>query len=157
MRRKDREVPTHAKILNILRRSNTIHVGMYGEKFPYIVPVSFGMEVVDDKPVVYFHCAKQGLKTEYISKNKNVCVEADTFLKVQKTEHGITTRYESIIGFGRCEEVESQEGILKGLKLILQHYGYGDYRLDGCKGIENVKMYRITLEKITGKSNPVKN
>ena len=157
MRRKDREVLDNAEIMNILRRSNTIRVGMCGEKFPYIVPVSFGMEVIDDKPIVYFHGAKQGLKTEYLSQNKNVCVEADRFLKVQKTEHGITTRYESIIGFGRCEEVESQEGILKGLKLILQHYGYDDYPLDRCKGIENVKMYRITLEKITGKSNPVEN
>ncbi len=155
MRRKDREVLSQEEILQILQRSDTIRVAMQGDEFPYIVPLSFGMEIVDNKPVLYFHCAKQGLKTEYLTKNSNVCVEADTFFRVQRTAHGITTRYESVIGFGRCEEVQTREEIVKGLRLLLQHYDTVDYPLDRCKGIENVKMYRIKLENITGKANPV--
>ena len=155
MRRKDREVLDNEEILNILIRSNTIHVAMYGDKFPYVVPVSFGMEESDGKPVIYFHCAKEGLKTEYLKKNADVCVEADTFFRVQKTEHGITTRYESVIGFGKCEEVTSEEEIIKGLKLILEHYDNENYDVEICKGVSNLKMYRITLEEITGKANPV--
>lgn len=155
MRRKDREIISNDEILNILQRSNTIRIAMYGDKYPYVVPVSFGMEILNEKPVLYFHCAKQGLKTEYIEKNPNVCVEADTFFKVQKTEHGITTRYESVIGFGKCEEVKTQAEIIKGLQLILEHYGQTDYPLNRCKGIVNVKIYKIELEEFTGKANPV--
>lgn len=155
MRRKDREVLDSAKIIDILRRSNTIRVGMYGGEYPYIVPVSFGMEITDGNPVIYFHCAKQGLKTELLAKNANICVEADTFWGVQKTDHGITTRYESIIGFGKCEEVESQVEITRGLTLLLNHYRCDNYPLDRCKEMKNIKLYRITLKKITGKENPV--
>jgi hypothetical protein len=35
---------------------------MQGENHPYVVPVSFGLEVVDEMPVVYFRCAKQAEK-----------------------------------------------------------------------------------------------
>ncbi len=155
MRRKDREITSTEEIINILQRSNTIRIAMNGDKYPYVVPVSFGMEVADEKPILYFHCAKQGLKTEYIEKNPNVCVEADTFFMVQKTEHGITTRYESVIGFGTCEEVKAQEEIIKGLQLILAHYDQTDYPLERCKGTANVKMYKIMLEEFSGKVNPV--
>ena len=155
MRRKDREVIDNTEILSILKKSNTIRIGMYDDEFPYIVPVSFGFEIIDQKPVVYFHSATQGMKIELLARNPNVCVEADNFFKVQKTTHGITARYESIIGFGKCEEVYNKEEIIKGLRLILEHYEYGDYPLERCGEIINVKIYRIMLDKITGKLNPV--
>lgn len=59
MRRKDREVQDRQEIFDILRRCDTVRIGIQGEKYPYVVPVSFGMEVVNDQAVVYFHCAQK--------------------------------------------------------------------------------------------------
>lgn len=111
------------------------------------------MEVVDDKPGVYFHCAKQGMKLDLQRENPKVCLEGDHFLGVQRMAHGITTRYRSVIGFGTCEFVEDEEEVVKGLELILEHYGHTEYPLDRCKGMKNLYIGKIVLDSITGKQN----
>ncbi|AYR28057.1 pyridoxamine 5'-phosphate oxidase family protein [Akkermansia muciniphila] len=153
MRRKDREVRDNEEILGILYRCDTVRIAMLGEKYPYIVPVSFGMEVMNDKVIIYFHCAQQGLKVNLLKKNPNVYVEGDIFIKVEKTGHGITARYESIIGFGKCYFVSDEDEIAHGLKLMTEHYGYFDYPLDRCAGVHHLLIGKILLEEITGKRN----
>ena len=153
MRRKDREVQNHQEIWDILHRCDTIRIAIQGETHPYIVPVSFGMEIVDDKAVIYFHCAQQGLKVDLLRKNPNICVEADIFIKAEKTEHGITARYESVIGFGKCCFVSDANEIAHGLKLLTAHYGYFDYPSDKCAGLPHLLIGKILLDEITGKRN----
>ena len=153
MRRKDREIQNSVEIFDVLNRCNTIRIGMQGDKFPYVVPVSFGMEIVNNKAVIYFHCAKQGLKVDLLRANPSVCVEGDIFIRVKKTEHGITARYESVIGFGECQLITDTDEIKHGLKVLLDHYGYHDYPLDRCMGINHVLIGKIVLDEITGKRN----
>lgn len=153
MRRKDREVKEEKEVIEILRSCDSVRIAMHGAEYPYVVPVSFGMEVVDDKPVVYFHCAKQGMKLDLLRENPKVCLEGDHFLGIQRMAHGITTRYRSVIGFGTCEFVEDEEEVVKGLELILEHYGHTEYPLDRCKGMKNLYIGKIVLDSITGKQN----
>jgi nitroimidazol reductase NimA-like FMN-containing flavoprotein (pyridoxamine 5'-phosphate oxidase superfamily) len=46
MRRTDREVLEFADIVDILRRSDTIRLGLNGDPYPYVVPLTFGFEVI---------------------------------------------------------------------------------------------------------------
>ena len=55
MRRKDRVVLDNNEIFDTLIRCDTVRVGFHEEKYPYIVPVSFGAEMTAGKPVIYFH------------------------------------------------------------------------------------------------------
>ena len=64
MRRKDQEVESLDEFFDILSRCNAVRVGFRGEEYPYVVPLSFATELVDGKIVVYFHCARQGIKLE---------------------------------------------------------------------------------------------
>ncbi|MCD8375470.1 MAG: pyridoxamine 5'-phosphate oxidase family protein [Oscillospiraceae bacterium] len=153
MNRTEREVTSREEILDILSRCPVIRLGFQGEPYPYVVPVCFGMEVVGELPVLYFHCARRGLKLELLRANSHVCVEGDIFIKTEPISHGITARYESVIGFGTCELLEEPEEILKGLRLLNQKYGYNDYPLDRCRGLEAVQAAKITVEAITGKRN----
>ncbi len=93
---------------------------------PYIVPVSFGMEVAGGLPVVCFHCGKAGRK-EVLRNYPEVCVDADIFYGYEQVKLGIDTRYESVIGFGTCTLVEDDERI-HGLELLCEHCGYGGIR-----------------------------
>ena len=102
---------------------------------------------------VHFHCAQQSLKVNLLRKNPNVCVEGDIFIKVEKTGHGITARYESISGFGKCNLVSDTDEIVHGLKLMTEHYGYFDYTLDRCAGLQHLLIGKIHLEEVTGKKN----
>ena len=153
MRRKDREVTDPKEIFDILNRCDTVRIAMQGEKYPYAVPVSFGAEMQDGKPVIYFHCARQGLKVDLLKENPTVCVEGDIFLKIEPTDHGITTRYESVIGFGECRFLTDPEEILHGLKVLTEHYGFFDYPLESCRSLQYVFVGKIVLDEITGKRN----
>lgn len=153
MRRKDREVQDKREIFDILRRCDTLRIAMQGEKYPYVVPVSFGFEVAEGRVVLYFHCAQQGLKLERLKESPYVCVEGDRFIRAEKTAQGITARYESVIGFGKCCFVDETEEILHGLGLLMEHYGYSDYAVEQCAGLSKLLVGKIVLEEITGKKN----
>lgn len=153
MRRNDRQVQNRSEIFDILNRCDTIRIGMQGSQFPYVVPVSFGMEIVNDKAVIYFHCAQHGLKVDLLSASPSVCVEGDIFIQIEKTAHGITTRYESVIGFGECHLLTDLDEIKHGLKVLLDHYGYYEYPLDRCMGTSHLLIGKIVLNEITGKRN----
>ena len=153
MRRKDREILDIHEIFEILIRCSTLRIGIQGKEYPYIVPVSFGAEMDNSRPVVYFHCAKQGLKLDLLKENAHVCVEGDIYIKTETTDHGITTRYESVIGFGTCKIISSKDEVLHGLRLLTEHYGYYGYPLERCRGVENLVVGKILLDEITGKRN----
>ena len=153
MRNKKREVTDVKEIFDILSRCDTVRIGIQGESFPYIVPITPAVEMAEGKAVVYFHCAKEGMKIDLLRANPNVCVEGDIFIKTEKTAHGITTRYESVIGFGRCEFSEDEAEIIKALRLLVEQYGYPDFPLESCKSLSHVLGGKIVLDEITGKRN----
>ena len=154
MRRKDREVTEQREIVSILERCRTIRIGMNGSEYPYVVPVSFGMDVSGESPILYFHCARQGQKAEQLGEERAVFVEADTFFKVQRTAAGgITARYESVMAKGICRRGREPDEIMRGLRLLLAHYGESDYPLESCRGTQHIDVYRIELTEMTGKQN----
>lgn len=150
MRRKDREVTDIAEIAGILARCDVIRLGLTGDCGPYVVPLSFGFEVTESKITVYFHGAAEGLKHELLAVDNRVCVEADIFTGYAQSQYGITAGYESVIGFGRAEIVDGDEA-QHGLRLLLEHCGFVGYPLEKCAAFTRV--YKITLDSVTGKRN----
>jgi len=153
MRRKEREIADFKEIVDVLERCDTIRLGICDGDTPYVVPVSFGVLVDGNSVTIYFHGAKAGYKAELLKINPKVCFEADIFYKTEKTETGITTRYESVIGTGIAELVSDDGEKILGLETILNHYGYHDYPVEQCKGMDMTAVHKITVEKLTGKRN----
>lgn len=153
MRCKDREVENREECYEILKRCDTVKIAMQGNIYPYVVPVSFGTEVVEGKVVIYFHCAQKGTKLDLLKANPHVCVEGEIFIQIEKTEHGITACYESVIGFGKCSFVSDHEEIIHGMKLLTEHYGYQEYPLEYCAGLKHLLVGKIVLDEISGKKN----
>ena len=149
MRRKDREVTEFSEITDILRRADTIRLGLHDEPYPYIVPLSFGFEAEGGVITLYFHGAKEGLKHDLIGKNGHVCVEADIFHRYYEHAGSITTEYESFIGFGRIELAVGEDAE-KGIDLLLDHCGFSEYQYDH-KALDVTAVYKITLSSFTGK------
>lgn len=153
MRRAEREITDKQEIFDVLRRCDTLRIAMQDEAAPYIVPVSFGLEIVDGQAVVYFHCAQAGRKLDLMRAHPRVCVEGDVYLGIERTALGITTRYESVIGTGVCRFLSAPDDILHGLKLLTEHYGYFDYPLECCARLAHLLVGRIALDEISGKRN----
>lgn len=148
MNRNDRAITDLAQCVQLLQRCDTLRLGLWDGTRPYVVPVSFGLEVINGQITLYFHGANRGKKIDCLTQYPNLCVEADLFYKVEP----ITTRYESVIGFGAATALEGEEK-RHGLQVILSRYGYQDYPLEHCSALSYTAVYKITLDSLTGKRN----
>ena len=156
MRRGEREVTDKNEIFEILSSCQVVRVAFFDDKYPYIIPLSFGAEMKGETVAVYFHCANEGKKVKLIEKNNRVCVEADVFDGYCGEGMQITTLYKSVIGFGKAQKCDDDEKV-KGLRLLMEHCGYSptDEMLKTCASFEKVAIYKITLDSVTGKKNPI--
>ncbi len=149
MRKADREIKDFNEVVDVLERCDTIRIGIFGEEYPYVVPLSFGYEVIDNKIILYVHGAKEGKKHDLIGRNSKVCIEADICHRFTDTGHSVTCEYESIIGYGEAVKVFDQEAI-KGLELLVAHCGFDGYPINE-EALKVMTIYQITLEYVTGK------
>ena len=163
MRRRDREITDFDEILDVLRRADTIRLGLNGEPYPYVVPLSFGFEAQPQRNAhedaasgrvsIFVHGAADGRKHELIARDNRVCVEAGIFHRYVKYGEGegssITTEYESVIGYGYAEAVTGGEAA-RGMTLLLEHCGYPGFEYD-MPAPEAMRMYKINLTRVTGK------
>jgi len=149
MRRTDREITNRKEIVDVLNRSDTIRLGIHGDPYPYVVPLSFGWEDTGNEIHIYFHGANEGFKHALLEHNNHVCVEADIFHKYITTDVSLSAEYESVIGFGTAEIVEGDEAA-KAMALVCDHCGYPGFVCETIP-LETMKIYRITLSSITGK------
>ena len=67
MRRSDREVREDGQIVEIMNRCPVLHLGLRGEKAPYLLPVNFGME--PDGMTLYIHGAMTGTKYDLLARD----------------------------------------------------------------------------------------
>lgn len=149
LRRKDRalNVDDISRILENSEFGIFATVGCDG--YPYGAPVSF----VYHNNSVYFHCAMNtGHKLENIKNNDKVC-----FTVVGKTEvlaEKFSTKYESVVLFGRAAEIfdEEKENALQ--QLVMKYSP--DFLEKGKKYIEDenhlTSVIKIEIEHITGKA-----
>lgn len=49
-----------------------MHLGMFDENYPYVVPLHYGYEMKDGKLTFYVHGAKEGHKLDCLRKNDHV-------------------------------------------------------------------------------------
>ncbi|MDR0916408.1 MAG: pyridoxamine 5'-phosphate oxidase family protein [Oscillospiraceae bacterium] len=153
MRRSDREITDFADIADVLYRSDTIRLGLHDEPYPYIVPLSFGMETAGGRITLYIHGSTVGLKHDLIARDNRVCVEADIFHGYAEVPASVTTEYESVIGYGTAVLVTGDDAA-HGLDLLLTHCGFDGFEYDGAV-LDHTSVYKIELESVTGKRRAV--
>ena len=69
------------KIESIIAGARYMHLGMFDENYPYVVPLHYGYEMKDGKLTFYVHGAKEGHKLDCLRKNDHVFVEIDCRLE----------------------------------------------------------------------------
>lgn len=109
------------------------------------------LNYVYSKGAVYFHCAVEGHKLDNIQYHNKIsfCVVGRTeILKKQ-----FDTKYESVVVFGRGEEVKDEEKINALLELIDKYSP--EFKEAGKKYISaeghQTRVIKIVIDKISGK------
>lgn len=153
MRRKDREITDLNEIVAIMKKCDVCSLAFFDEEYPYIVPLNFGVNLVEKKVTLYFHGANAGKKLELIKKNNKVAFEMSCSHKLLLGEKACdsTMEYESVCGNGIVKilnEIEKQEALIY---LMKQYSDKENYEFD--KNVVNaVAVFSLTVCKIHGKA-----
>ena len=118
-----------------------------GDGAPYGVPMSF---VFDGGRNIYFHCARQGRKTDCLrhESRASFCVVAAD--EVQPDE--FTTYFRSVIVSGRVTLVEQRGDIEAALRMLCAKYSPGiDCTEEIAGAIDRVAVLRLSVDSATGK------
>ncbi len=150
MRKSEREITSFQEIVGVVRRCDTIHLGLVDGGEAYVVPLSFGYAVEGDKIALYFHGAKEGRKHHLIANGGRACVEGDICHGFVENGHGgVTCDYESFIGYGEVRPVSGPEAE-KGIGLLMEHCGFPQYECTP-QAMAITAVYKISLDDIAGK------
>ncbi len=151
MRRDDRRVIDLNEIYDILQRCTTITLGMNGDGFPYLIPMTFGCKMEDGVITVYIHSAGAGRKWEILQSDPRVTVEAHLYDRVEQTGGGITAKYESVIGTGRAVRLTEVSDKVDAFKIMLDHYDHSGFPVTSCHGLSRSEVFEIKLDEVSGK------
>ena len=149
MRRNDREISDRKDIDGIIRRCRVCHLALCDGNQPYIVPLSFGY----DGSFLYFHSAREGRKIDIITRNNRVCFEFDILHGIVTAEQacGWGAKYESVIGSGTVEILDSREAKADGLAWIMGQYGGGTWEFSE-ETLTKTLVLRVCILEISGKA-----
>ncbi len=157
MRRKDREVTEVRDILNIVGRAKILHLGLFDEEYPYIVPLHYGYELVNGTLIFFMHSAEAGHKLDLIRNNSNVCVELECDIELisggdDPCRYG--SAFASVIGRGSAKIVSDEEEKIKGLRLLMENQTGHDFELDSSMA-SSVAVIKVVVPEFTAKSRPL--
>jgi len=160
MRRPERHIKDFDDILGVLRRCPTGHLGLVDAEGPYVVPISFGFEVVNGRVVIWCHSARVGRKIKAVRAGGRACFEVDSLNEIVTDVDeacDMTALYESVIGFGDVQEVTDKAEARRGAAIIVDRYEPGASSTLPTPLRPNVAVFKIELDELTGKRHSVAN
>lgn len=159
MRRKDREVKDFNEIVEIIKKCQVCNLGLVDDDgYPYIIPLNFGVEVIEGKVRLGFHSAMEGHKVKLIEKCKKASFEmyCESSLFYDEKRGYCTYMFESVIGRGNIRIVEDEEKIIY-LKSLMNHYYPGEEKYFNKAAIPRTLVYVLDVEEMTCKRKLPKN
>ena len=151
MRRKDKEISSMDEISQVIKKCQVCRLALSQDNIPYIIPVSFGY----DGKTLYFHSAKDGKKIDILLINNNVCFEFESGVEIIADETkpcNWSFSFQTVIGFGKVEELSSPEDKITGLKHIMGQYSEKEWNLETLP-LNGLRVWAINIASMTGKQS----
>lgn len=148
MRRKDKEIKGRSAIDEIIARCRICRIALCKKGQPYVLPLHFGY----DGKHLYFHSGNNGKKIEVIKQNNRVGFEFDVFHEIITAETPCKwgAKYESVVGTGIAEFIDTRREKVKALECIMSRYGapLGEFK---DSSLSSVTVIRVTIVSVSGK------
>lgn len=171
MRRKEKEITNQEEIFQIAQQSRVCRVAFNDDKYPYIVPLCYGLDHKDGKISLYFHVAKHGKKLDVLKKNPYVAfeIEKDVSIFRGKSVCDYSMFFESVCGVGTMRIIEDDDEKIYALQCVTKHQAFYDKEevhksaVDtelynayfGAEHLHGIVLLELVVESWTGKrSNP---
>jgi hypothetical protein len=117
LNRPNREITDLSEITGILKKGKYVIISMCRGNEPYIVTLSYGYD--SENNALYFHCATQGLKLDFLMENPQVCATVIEDGGYVPDECGHL--YKTAVFWGTMEILNDIEDKRYGIKVLLNH------------------------------------
>ena len=149
IRKKKNEISIDAA-KELLRTSRRGVLAVNGDDgYPYGIPINYLYDEEDEK--IIFHGAKAGHKVDALKKNDKICFTV--FGNERIKEEAWAPFLQSVVVFGRCHLVESQEDTIALVKKFAAKY-YPNMDMvneEAAQFGRAVQMFEIQIEHLSGK------
>ena len=149
----EREITDQSEIRGILKNGKFCTISMCRDNEPYIVTLSYGYDQENEN--LYFHCASNGLKIDFIKANPDVCatVIEDGGYEEGECEH----HYRTVVFRGVMSLAEDIEEKRHGMQVLLNHLEEKpevkqDKLLKSEISYSKMNVLRLHIVRITGKA-----
>lgn len=151
--RPNRELTEKSDIDRILKEGKFAVISMCRDNEPYIVTLSYGFDSKNE--ILYFHCAKKGLKLDFLNSNKNVCATVinDKGYVIDECGH----EYESVVFWGDMQIVSDLQEKKNGMRILLHHLEekdsiIKDKLLKSDEFYSKMEILKLRIKQIHGKA-----
>lgn len=151
MRKVEKEIKDKKDLIEILKKGNYSVISMCKENEPYVVTLSYGYD--ESKHVLYFHCAKEGQKIDFIKFNPSVC---GTVIEDNGYEEGCGQAFRSVVFRGKMKTVETLDEKKSGFEVLLNQLEKNPIAIKNKffkkdETYNNSGMLRLDITEISGK------
>ena len=151
MRRSEKEITDPGRIEEIIRGCTVCHLGLCRDGEPYVVPMCFGYL----RGTFYFHCAREGMKLNFIRANPRVCIQmergVELIVKDKPCSHSMA--FESVIAKGTAREVSDPQEKALAMNALMDQYHLPAKPMP-AQALAKVKILAVETKSITGKGSP---
>jgi len=132
----------------VLKNGRELHLSMADGEYPYLVPLNYAYAA----GCIYIHSGRVGKKIDCLRRNPRVCFAVNEVVERIGGEKACqwSTRFRSVIGYGRARVSDDREDKIKGYDALMAQFrgpigGYEEKYLQGSL------MICIEIEKLSGK------
>jgi len=152
VRRTDKEITDEAVMKKMLKSAKYVTIAMSLDDRPYLVSLSHGYD--EDRNSIYFHCAEEGKKLDYMRSNSTVWGQA--LLDLGYSEGACTHIFASVHFQGKVTLLEGLDEKRRAMECMMRHLD-GDpepmiSRLTSDR-LNGTAMGRIDIEYMSGKKS----
>lgn len=153
MRRKDREIPNPTLLKRILKNTAYVTIAMSMDNQPYLVSLSHGYD--KNRSCLYFHCANEGKKLQYLKSNSTVWGQAvlDQGYKQGKCGH----RYASVHFSGKTTFIDNLDEKRHAIETMIRQLDKDPEKLIAKLDLTRLKnttlIGRIDIDYMSGKTS----
>jgi nitroimidazol reductase NimA-like FMN-containing flavoprotein (pyridoxamine 5'-phosphate oxidase superfamily) len=152
VRRKDKEITDPAVLKKLLKSCAYVTVALSMDNQPYLVSLSHGYD--ETRNCIFFHCAREGKKLEYIRSNNLVWGQA--LIDKGYLQGECAHLYASVQFSGKVSMVDAFEDKLQAMKCMINQLDKNPESLIAAlkaERLQNTVIGRIDIERMTGKKS----
>ena len=151
IRRKEKTIEDQKEIKDVIKKAAHITIAICKDNVPYLVTLSHGYD--PDQNCIFFHCAKEGKKLDYLNQNNVVWGQAliDKGYVQGACDHlYITAQFKGKVSFIEDFE-EKKHALINMINKLDDNPKQVIYQQLSEKSISNVNIGRIDIEYMSGK------